>query len=296
MKFYIVDAFADKLFGGNPAGVVLIDEGMDFPRDEVMVSTAAELRYSETAFVKQTDDREFVIRYFTPEAEVDLCGHATIGSFCALKDMQKIAKGTCKCITKAGILNISVLENAVLMDMGTPRLIDKITDVNGLKELYGIMGIEHERQGDVSDVPGIFLLPEMVSTGLPDIMMPVGSMEDLQRIRPDFEKLSKLSERYSVVGVHAFTLNAGDNKIHCRNFAPLYGIDEEAATGTSNGALTYYLYRNNIINEGTENTFIQGEAMGRPSRISSLLTVSDSRMRIQVGGEAVVLASGDIRI
>lgn len=297
MKFYIVDAFADKLFGGNPAGVVLIDEGMDFPQDEIMVKTAAELRYSETAFVKQTSDREFVIRYFTPEAEVDLCGHATIGSFCALKDMQKIIAGsTCKCVTKAGILNISVLERSVLMDMGTPKLLNKITDVNQLNELYGIMGIERERQGDVFDVPGLFLLPEMVSTGLPDIMMPVGSMQDLQNIRPDFEKLSKLSERYGVVGVHAFTLNAGDKKIHCRNFAPLYGINEEAATGTSNGALTYYLYRNNIINEGTKNTFIQGEAMGRPSRITSQLTVSDSHMRIQVGGEVVVLASGDIRI
>ena len=84
MKFYIVDAFTDTLFGGNPAGVVILPDGSDFPSDEIMVKTAAELRYSETAFIKRINEKEFNIRYFTPAAEVDLCGHATIGSFKAL--------------------------------------------------------------------------------------------------------------------------------------------------------------------------------------------------------------------
>ena len=85
MKFYIVDAFTDTLFGGNPAGVVILPDGTDFPSDEIMVKTAAELRYSETAFIKRINEKEFNIRYFTPAAEVDLCGHATIGSFKALR-------------------------------------------------------------------------------------------------------------------------------------------------------------------------------------------------------------------
>ena len=76
MKFYIVDAFTETTFGGNPAGVVILPEGADFPSDEVMVKTAAELRYSETAFIKKLGEKEFQIRYFTPAAEVDLCGHA----------------------------------------------------------------------------------------------------------------------------------------------------------------------------------------------------------------------------
>lgn len=84
MKFYIVDAFTENLFGGNPAGVVILPEGEDFPSDEIMTKTAAELRYSETAFIKRLNDKEFNIRYFTPAAEVELCGHATIGSFKAL--------------------------------------------------------------------------------------------------------------------------------------------------------------------------------------------------------------------
>ena len=73
MKFYIVDAFTDEIFGGNPAGVVILDEGQDFPTDEICVKTARELRYSETAFIKRLNDKEFNIRYFTPAAEVELC-------------------------------------------------------------------------------------------------------------------------------------------------------------------------------------------------------------------------------
>ena len=65
MKFYIVDAFTTEVFGGNPAGVVILPDGEDFPSDEVMVKTAAELRYSETAFIKNLGDGEFNIRYFT---------------------------------------------------------------------------------------------------------------------------------------------------------------------------------------------------------------------------------------
>ena len=76
MKFYIVDAFTTEVFVGNPAGVVILPDGADFPSDEVMVKTAAELRYSETAFIKNLGGGEFNIRYFTPAAEVELCGHA----------------------------------------------------------------------------------------------------------------------------------------------------------------------------------------------------------------------------
>ena len=65
MKFYIVDAFTETVFGGNPAGVVILPEGADFPDDETMRKTAAELRYSETAFIRKTGEKEFNIRYFT---------------------------------------------------------------------------------------------------------------------------------------------------------------------------------------------------------------------------------------
>ena len=140
------------------------------------------------------------------------------------------------------------------------------------------------------------MIPEMISTGLPDIILPVQNETELAAISPDFAALTELSRRYEVVGVHAFTLNAEDGAIHCRNFAPLYDIDEEAATGTSNGALTYYLYQYGLVLPDKDNRIIQGEAMDRPSKIASRLTKDGGEVKIQVGGTAVILASGEINL
>lgn len=302
MKLYIADAFTDTLFGGNPAGVVIFENSEDFPADEVMRKTAAELRYSETAFIKQLSEKEFNIRYFTPADEVDLCGHATIASFSCLLDAGLIKDGENYINhTLAGDLNISVENGFIIMDMAVPEYINTISEPAALAELYDIMGL-HYTPVETKDVydEDIQLLPMMISTGLPDIMMPVPSRTDLEEISPDFERLTELSKRYKVVGVHAFTIDTADNDItaHCRNFAPLYDIDEEAATGTSNGALTYYLYYNDIIKSGAGCSFIQGEAMKRPSKIISNINVSENddnkNVVIRVGGSAVILANGTI--
>lgn len=294
MKFYIVDAFAEQLFGGNPAGVVILKEGEEFPADEIMRKTAAELRYSETAFIRPLGDREFQIRYFTPAAEVDLCGHATIGSFAALQAHGMVKAGD-RCInrTLAGDLSIQAEDGFVMMEMGAPQTIEALETEEKREELYRIMGLSHA--GQEAAGKGLSLLPKCVSTGLPDIMMPVADMEQLQKIKPDFEALSKLSEQYGVTGVHAFTL-CGDGTVHTRNFAPLYDIDEEAATGTSTGALTYYLYEYGLLESGKETLFIQGEAMDRPSKIRSTLTAGEDGIQIMVGGSAKVLAEGEIYI
>lgn len=293
MKFYIVDAFTENLFGGNPAGVVILPEGEDFPSDEIMTKTAAELRYSETAFIKRLNDKEFNIRYFTPAAEVELCGHATIGSFKALlaggyiEDNQAYINHTL-----SGTLNIDVKNGFVLMDMAAPVKIGEISEHEKLRELYDIMGLDY----DAEKAEGVSMIPQLISTGLPDIMMPVSSLEVLDRIEPDFPALSKLSERYEVVGVHAFTVNCDDATCHVRNFAPLYDIDEEAATGTSNGALTYYGYLNGFVKSGDDCMFIQGEKMQRPSAILSHIEADGDNCSIQVGGSAVILAEGDIKL
>ena len=289
MKFYIVDAFTQEKFGGNPAGVVILPDGADFPSDELMVKTAAELRYSETAFIRNLGGGEFNIRYFTPAAEVDLCGHATIASFKALL-YAGIIEDNAKYInhTLSGDLEIVVNNGFVLMDMASPVKINEIADEAGLAELYTIMGLDYADQKS----RGLDMIPQMISTGLPDIMMPVVNQADLEAIAPDFPALSKLSEKYEVVGVHAFTLDGDDATCHVRNFAPLYEIDEEAATGTSNGALTYYGYLNGFVKDGDDCKFIQGEKMQRPSQILS--NIKDEK--IKVGGDAVILAEGEIHI
>ena len=292
MKLFIADAFTQNVFGGNPAGVVITGGDTVFPPEEIMLKTAAELRYSETAFIRQTGEREFTIRYFTPAAEVDLCGHATIASFQCLLDAGIVKDGEVyTAVTPAGNLKISISSGFIMMEMAAAEFRSRIDSDEALRELYGIMGIPYEAVNN----EGRQLYPEIISTGLPDIIMPVSSRRQLAELTPDFDALSALSEKYGVTGVHAFTLDNTEPEItaHCRNFAPLYDIDEEAATGTASGALTYYLYTNGITGKGRM-TFLQGEAMGRPSQILTDIDNADNSVNIRVGGSAAILVRGEI--
>lgn len=299
MLFKIIDAFAERLFGGNAAGVVIIREGESFPTNDIMLKVAAELRYSETAFVKLLGDNRFKIRFFTPVAEVELCGHATIGAFHALLEEGMVERDSVYEVeTLQGVFGVEVKENgSILMDMAKPQLYEYIKDKDAVDELYSIIGLQHADGHGVCNVnPQLYLHPRIVSTGLRDIMLPVANEEELYKVAPDFAALAELSKRYNVVGVHAFTCNSKDGRVHARNFAPLYGIDEEAATGTSNGALACYLFDYGIVAGDQTVNVIQGEKMGRPSLISAQILLRGGELSVKVGGRAVTLAFGNINL
>ena len=288
MRFYIVDAFTEASFGGNTAGVVLLEPGAGFPDEGWMRQLAAELRYSETAFVRRDGAVEFTVRYFTPAGEIDLCGHATIASFGTLYKEGIIAAGTC-CInhTRVGDLEV-VAGELVMMQMAAPRRVAAFDNPGLLDELLASMGgLQREY---LASLP-----VETFSTGLPDIILPMRDVAALQALRPDMTALTALSERLDVVGVHAFAIGGNDGyTAHVRNFAPRYGIPEESATGTANAALTAYLHHHGCIADGARCVFLQGEAMGRPSLIHTSLDLSAGTPDIRVGGPCAIVAKGDI--
>jgi PhzF family phenazine biosynthesis protein len=278
MKYYIVDAFADLPFGGNPAGVVLL-EGDAFPPEALMLKVAAELRYSETAFVRRLSPTEYQVRYFTPKAEVELCGHATIATFSLLHQTGR-AEGECLCHTLAGDLRIEVGEK-VMMQMATPRIVATIEDTD---EIYRALGIKDYQP----------TLPVQIAySGLPDIMIPVADLATLDGLQPDMEAVSSVTQKHDAVSFHVFVIGGNGYTAYVRDFAPLYGVPEESATGTANAALTHYLAVNGVIPTQGDFAFLQGEAMGRPSVVATRIT-SDGT--IYVGGTAYVLASGEFNL
>ena len=278
MKYYIVDAFTSQPFGGNPAGVVLLG-GDTFPPEALMLQVAAELRYSETAFVCRLSPREYHVRYFTPKAEVELCGHATIATFSLLHQMQ-LAKGECLCHTLAGDLRIEVGEK-VMMQMATPSIVATVEDTN---EIYKALGVTDYQS----------TLPVQIAySGLPDIMIPLRDVTMLQTLKPDMEAITAITRRYKAVSFHTFAFGNDGYTAHVRDFAPLYDIPEESATGTANAALTHYLAVNGVIPRQGDLAFIQGEAMGRPSVVATRI-VADGNL--YVGGTAYVLASGEFNL
>ena len=123
--------------------------------------------------------------------------------------------------------------------------------------------------------------------------MPVPNLQALQYLSPHMPALSALSKEMNVVGVHAFALSDDGYTAHVRNFAPLYDIPEESATGTANAALTYYLYKQGIIPQGAKCSFMQGEAMGRPSVVTT--QIKDNGL-VYVGGNSYILAKGELAL
>lgn len=278
MKYYIVDAFASHPFGGNPAGVVLLD-GAAFPDESLMLQVAAELRYSETAFVRRHSDTEYTVRYFTPRAEVELCGHATIATFSLLHSELGV-EGRCLCHTLAGDLSIEVGEQ-VMMQMAAPRIVETIGDTT---DLYRAVGMPDYKPS----------IPVQISyAGLADIMLPIPDLASLNGLQPDMDAVAKLTQRYNAVSFHAFAFAHDGYTAHVRDFAPQYGVPEESATGTANAALAFYLQSQNLIPPVGDFRFLQGEAMGRPSVVATRTT---SNGTVYVGGTAAIVAKGELMV
>ncbi|WP_053954953.1 PhzF family phenazine biosynthesis protein [Inediibacterium massiliense] len=277
VEVYTLNAFGKTENGGNPAGVVIDADDLS---EEMMQKIAKKVGFSETAFVQKSDQADFKVRFFTPSEEVDLCGHATIATFFVLLKEGIVSLGKYKQETKAGVLDIEIKENNnILMNQALPQFLEIIDK----KEIVDSLNIKEE--DIVEDLP-----IQIVSTGLKDILIPVKNLNTLTHMKPDFDKITEVSKKYNVVGYHVFTLETKlDSTAHCRNFAPLYDILEESATGTSNGALSAYLFKYKKVNEekAQDMIFEQGYSMNQPSEIrGSLMTENQEITEVKVGGSA----------
>lgn len=274
MKIYHVTAFPYQSSGGNKAGVV-------YPADSLTMfeqkAIAKRLNYSETAFVMKSRLADFKVRFFTPEKEVDLCGHATIGTFNTLRDEGVLTVGQYTQQTEAGLLRLDILKDEVYMEQKKP-LFGETVSKRVMKKCFN----EHHFANED-------LKMQIVSTGLREVLVPIKDVETLNKMTPNFKKMLQICEQYRVIGFHLFAFDEA-GKVFGRNFAPAVGINEESATGTSNGALACYLQRY-VSPEKTSYVFYQGFSMDLPSEIKVNLDL-DKRKSVEavwVGGHATIL-------
>lgn len=267
---YRLRAFPKTEQGGNKAGVVL---DADYLSDADKQRIAAEVGYSETAFVTSSAKADVNVRFFTPNQEVDLCGHATIATFNLMRDLNRLPVGRYNQETKAGILAIDIREDTVFMEQNPPAF-GALLDRRDVADCFF--------EADVID-PSLPI--QLVSTGLYEIFVPIKSVDMLHRLTPDHNAIRRLAETHGAIGVHAFAL-ASDVDAYGRNFAPLVGIDEESATGTSNGALACYLNRH--VKPREHYVLRQGYSMNQPSEIIvNLITEANHITAVWVGGGAI---------
>jgi len=276
MKVWIINSFVYEGKGGNPAGVVLDLEHALSESD--MQAIAKKVNLSETAFISSgTEGADFDLRFFTPTEEVPLCGHATIASFWHLSKLGMLTSDTCTQNTKAGRLAIQIDREAsdeitVTMAQTSPVIVKQNLPFDASFK---------------ASFPNATLntsLPiDIWSTGLEDIFLPLTSRDALNQLVCHSENLAQLSKDQQVIGVHAFSYENG--QVYARNFAPLYGIDEESATGTSNGALTAYLHHYlHQDKRKLELKILQGESMGETSAIYTCSEKGLAGLNIHVGG------------
>ncbi len=278
---YVTAAFSKDNKGGNKAGVVLVRSELTSVQKAAI---AKEMGYSETAFVLDSDKADFKLQYFTPTEEVPLCGHATIAAFSTLKLLNMLDKPDCTIETEAGILNIHIKDDGlILMEQNRPAYLE-VLDSDIFTGCIERNFIDHR-----------FPI-QIVSTGLNDVMLPVDSVEHLEQLSPDFEMIANMSKEKEVVGVHAFTIiKESDVTAICRNFAPLYGIDEESATGTANCALACYLFK--YYKQQSQYVFEQGHNMGDISRIVVNLSYHENIIdSVFVGGYGYLLGKKSLPV
>lgn len=210
-ELYIVDAFTDKPFSGNQAGVCFVDTG-DFQDEGFMQNVAAELNLSETAFILPVGTGNYKIRFFTPAVEIDLCGHATLASAHILYS-EELVESDKEIVfdTKAG-----------------PVKVEKSSDVNLSMDLP-LDIFNKSSDDDVSLCNALRIKSGFMGRGKYDSIVEVGTVDELKELEPDFEALKKIDTRIVIVTAKY------DDKLNfdyaCRVFCPGIGIDEDPATG-----------------------------------------------------------------
>ncbi|MFN3386408.1 MAG: PhzF family phenazine biosynthesis protein [Candidatus Thermochlorobacter sp.] len=296
-KLKHIDAFTDRAFTGNPAAVIMHAEGLS---EEEMQKIAREMNLSETAFVLPPQDasHDLQLRWLTPQAEVDLCGHATIAAFHALAeakfyDLGQDGEHALRVKTRSGILPIRVYQEngKVRVSMSLP--LPNFVPYKGQKfELCQALSLPTE------------LLDNTLPIWLSDlgyIFIPFVSREPLLKMKPSILDLKNLSQKYRINGFCTFTTDTKyeTSAAHSRFFAPMLGVDEDPVTGSAQGALAVYLYQNGRVKGDGRIavTLEQGYEMERGGRVWAELDVQEGKVcALWISGYAVTVMNAELYI
>jgi PhzF family phenazine biosynthesis protein len=292
---YQVDAFTDRLFSGNPAGVVPEAEGLD---EAAMLAIARELNNSETAFVFRdgSPDYDYRVRFFTPTREVPICGHATVAAHYVLAKRSGIVSATLLQSTGAGILPVEVSEDSGdLRITMTQAAVEFGTKLEGTKlaALLRGLGIGPSEMDPASPA-------QIVSTGHSKVMIPLRSRASLDSLRPDDGLMSALSAEIGCNGYYPFTFDSGEEGVLTsgRMFAPAIGIKEDPVTGNASGPLGAYLLRYGLLDGSSgrvEFDAKQGEAIGRKGYVRVIVDCEGREARrVRISGLARIVFSATI--
>ena len=259
IALYQVDAFTSQPFRGNPAGVCLLNQTKP---DQWMQAVAQEMNLSETAFLLP-ENGGYRLRWFTPAAEVDLCGHATLASAHILWETSRLKSGEPACFyTRSGFLGAN--QHGDFIELDFPATLEETCPP--IAELNEILGVK----------------PVYMGKNLFDYLVEVNNAEIVRHIRPDFARLKEIEVRGVIVTSRS---DMAEYDFISRFFAPRVGVNEDPVTGSSHCCLGPYW--GHKLGKRMMNAY-QASARG------GVLSVRLEGDRVYLGGQAVTVFKADL--
>jgi PhzF family phenazine biosynthesis protein len=258
-KIYFVDAFAEKLFSGNPAGVCITDQALS---TEQMQQIAAENNLSETAFAVK-DGEDFSIRWFTPKVEVKLCGHATLATSHVIFNHTDYNKGEIKFSSiSSGILTVKRKGELLILNFPADTL--------------------HEEKAPDGLIEGLGTVPKEIYIGRSDYLLVFENQEAIENLKPDFSKLLKVQVRGAIA-----TAMGNNCDFVSRFFAPAVGVNEDPVTGSAHTSLIPFWSKR--LNK----TDLFAKQISSRGGVLYCRHLND---RVEIGGKAITYLVGEINI
>lgn len=299
-RVYTADVFTDRAFGGNQLAVLPNARGLT---DKQMLSVTREFHYSESVFVLPPDDPSNTrkLRIFTPGGEIPFAGHPTIGTAHVLAAIGEIPlEGESTSIAfEEGVGRVPVTIQSesgtpVFAELTAPQLPEFDEELPSITDLAKALSLRPD------DILNDDLAPEIVSCGVPYLVVPVRDRAALARAQIDRAQWNPTFADYATSEVYLICRDPErtESDLRARMFAPNVGIDEDPATGSAAAALAGYLGIRDETRDDTLRWVVeQGVEMDRPS---VLYVEADKRdgeiVAIRVGGSTVMIGEGTIEI
>ncbi|HKP84559.1 MAG TPA: PhzF family phenazine biosynthesis protein [Blastocatellia bacterium] len=298
-KFVIADVFTEKRFGGNQLAVFTDGAGLDV---QTMQDIAREMHFSETTFLFPPEQGgDYRVRIFTPDRELPFAGHPVVG--------------TAHVIIAEGLKRLSEPMTTVTLETGVGPILAEVAVKNGnaghttmYQPLPVVKGSfsDTERLAKAlslapSDIERTGLTAEILYNGIAVMIIPLATLGAVQRIKVDSNALEQISNEVGAQTVLTFTRETVNpsSTVHCRVFAPAAGVPEDAATGSANGPLGFYVVSHGLIDVQPVSTILseQGFEMNRPSLLNIEISIDPATNDVtvvRVGGGVVIAGRGEI--
>lgn len=291
--FMQVDAFTDRSLGGNPCAILFETDDMDA---ETMLAIARENNLSETAFVRRSEVADFAATYFTPAMEIPFAGHPTLATAYALIDSGRWAgqggQSELRLELSVGIIPVEVIQQqGKIKRLVMTQKIPEFLTIYQPDQVLPAIGLE---DGDL--LPGAVI--QTVSTGTPQLMVPLKNHDSLRRVRLDVNTYRQLRQQADFFSPHLFCLTGASNagRTFARHLDIPPDLPEDPFTGSATGGMAAYLWRYGLI-ENPSFVAEQGHWMGRPGKAwVEVIGPRDDIQAVRVGGNAVTVIRGELTI